>query len=265
MTQTKKYWSAYSIAGISVLSSFVFWTKIVENNIVEYAFTQQGSIWQGTIRDSLEALFIPSQASTVALHGAAAVEPSQLVESITASVVSDVSKTEQAPAVVSDLTNWEIQYAYSLQIPRLDIDVPVLLPSTKYWNQRDWNMLETQMQIGLANGSVAYPHSSVPGENGTLIVAGHSSPPDDRARSSAYGSMFSRLPELEAGDEIIVHVRGEPVIYAVESATVVPSTATQILEQQNSESILKVITCFPVGTTKDRLVVTAKRVGLRNL
>lgn len=170
-----------------------------------------------------------------------------------------------ASNIFGHTNEWELKQAYTLSIPRLELQAPVLLPSLKYWQAKNWDLLEEQMQIGMSQGLVAYPHSTAPSDKGALIVAGHSSPPDERAAKSPFGSIFSRLPELEVGDEISVMQNGRQVIFAIESKVVVPPSATKLLEQQNTDNILKLITCFPIGTTKDRMIITAKRVGLRNL
>ena len=132
------------------------------------------------------------------------------------------------------------------------------MPSMKYWSNRQWNLLEKQMQIGLLYGAVAYPHSSEPGGNGSLIVAGHSSPPNERASESEFADVFEKLPNLGVGNHIKITQNGKEYLYKVINTKVVPPSDTSILEQQDDEDIITLITCFPVGTTRDRFVVTAK-------
>ena len=164
------------------------------------------------------------------------------------------------PAADDDLSVWELRSVWSISIPSLGIRAPVLLPSMKFWSKKSWNMLEEQMQAGLHHGAVAYPHSASPGENGTLIIAGHSSPPDEEAKASAYGNIFAKLPDIAIGDEITVQSGGEEIRYRVEDKFVVSPETTSILEQQSDESILKLITCYPVGTTRDRMVILGKKI-----
>ncbi|MDA1292639.1 MAG: sortase [bacterium] len=170
---------------------------------------------------------------------------------------------EDIPVVhhsASELDQWDISRAWSIVIPSLGIRAPVLLPSMKNWSSRAWDMLEEQMQVGLNHGAVAYPHSSGPGRKGNLIIAGHSSPPTESARNSEFGSLFSKLPTINIGEEISIVTNGSPVRYRVEEKTIVSPQTTSILEQQYDESILKLITCFPVGTTRDRMIILAKKI-----
>ncbi len=159
-----------------------------------------------------------------------------------------------------DLSRWELRSVWSVSIPSLGIRAPVLLPSMKFWSKKSWNMLEEQMQAGLRHGTVAYPHSVSPGRNGTLIIAGHSSPPDEQARASAYGNIFAKLPDIAVGDDISLTSGSEEILYRVQDKFIVSAETTSILEQQNDESLLKLITCYPVGTTKDRMIILAKKI-----
>ena len=170
---------------------------------------------------------------------------------------------EEAPdlyAAAPELEKWELTRAWDISIPSLGVRAPVLLPSMRYWKGRAWDLLEEQMQVALNHGAVAYPHSSAPGESGSLIVAGHSSPPTKEAEQSMYGHLFASLPNLTIGETISVLKGGTPITYEVQEKVVVPPHMTSILEQQSDESVLKLITCYPVGTTRDRMIVVAKKV-----
>jgi LPXTG-site transpeptidase (sortase) family protein len=180
-------------------------------------------------------------------------------------VVEEASEDTQHAAAPLDqrpkqLSKWGLHRGYTISIPGIGIRAPVLSPSRQYWDGREWDLLEEQMQVGLTFGAVQYPHSSAPGEDGALIIAGHSSPPSEEAEKSPYGHLFARLPELQFGDTISLLVGGSPVDYEVQEKKIVSPNQTSILAQMEDESTLRLITCYPVGTTKDRLVITAKLV-----
>ena len=74
--------------------------------------------------------------------------------------------------------SWDVALNTStLVYDRLGIAAPIGKPSPGNWISRNWRALEDQMQYLLLNGLAAYPHSPKPGEAGSMIVAGHSSPP----------------------------------------------------------------------------------------
>ena len=72
--------------------------------------------------------------------------------------------------------------------------------------------------------------------------------------------MFASLPSIDVGEEIVVETAASPVRYRVEKKIIVSPSMTSLLEQQYDDSILKVITCYPVGTTRDRMIILAKKV-----
>lgn len=160
----------------------------------------------------------------------------------------------------SELLAWGLSRSFSLSIPSLGIRAPVLSPSRNFWDGRLWDLLEEQMQVGLRFGLVEYPHSTAPGSEGALIIAGHSSPPDAAAAASAYGTVFARLPEIQPKDTITVHASGGSFLYRVKSTRIVSPAETAILAQESGIHLLKLITCYPVGTTRDRLLVVAEYV-----
>lgn len=201
----------------------------------------------------------------VANHAAAPLVVPLIAASVTDPVPPIITSiADPVPAVAIDketeeLAQWEIHRAWTIAIPSLGIRAPVLLPSMKYWSSRSWEMLEEQMQTGLSYGTVAYPHSKAPGENGSLIIAGHSSPPDERAKESDFGSVFERVPQIVVGEDIVVTRGGKQIHYTVESTDIVSPEATTILAPSfENTGILKIITCYPVGTSKSRFVVTAR-------
>ncbi|MBU0458180.1 sortase [Patescibacteria group bacterium] len=159
-----------------------------------------------------------------------------------------------------EMEQWGISEWYSLSIPSIGIRSTIYLPDRRYWDSKKWDLLEEQMQVGLLHGATAYPHSSTPGYTGSVIIAGHSSPPNERVSESAYGTLFASLPNIERGDKITIAGQGTIATYQVMRINVVDPADTQILSQQSDKSILKLITCFPIGTTKQRMVVIAERV-----
>jgi LPXTG-site transpeptidase (sortase) family protein len=151
----------------------------------------------------------------------------------------------------------------SLSIPKINVRAPVLLAERTLWDTRSWELLEERMQDALVYGTVAYPHSVLPGQQGNLIVAGHSSPPDLRAGESQFGDVFHRLPELQVSDVItLLQPDGGYADYVVRSTKVVSASETEVLKQDHRGSILTLITCYPIGTTKDRWIVTAERIDV---
>jgi len=245
---------AYSIASISLLCSLIVWTQAVSVSLHASITWQEQPLqeitYDSVIQDEVMENSIVEVVDNEPLHAAAL--PVE-VEQVVVDVIEE-------PVSATEFDTWELHNAYSLSIPKIGVHTNVSLPSRTYWDAQEWTLLEEQMQIGLSAGAVAYPHSVRPGRRGNVIIAGHSSPPDARAASKGHGSLFERLPELDEGDIISVVAGKTFVDYKVTSIQIVSPTKTDILAQQNTASQLKLITCYPIGTTRDRWVVTAERV-----
>jgi LPXTG-site transpeptidase (sortase) family protein len=183
-------------------------------------------------------------------------------------VVSDIDVTYpmHAAALSGPIFNpkWEVVlYTGFLSYPQLNIEAPIGKPTITHWKNRNWRALEDQMQYGLMNGVVAYPHSPSFGENGNVIIAGHSSAPTLEAMGSAYEDVFASLPYANIGDRIdITDGTGNSFTYQVFETAIVPPTYTSILMQNPSKKELLLFTCYPVGTTNDRFLVKARLVNL---
>ena len=92
------------------------------------------------------------------------------------------------------------------------------------------------------------PKSSLPG-NGTVILFGH---------RTLHGSPFLKLDQLQPGDEIDVTWPGiGNVTYSVLNSTVVDASYQMSVDQGNN---LFLITCYPLGSDTQRLIIEAKYV-----
>ncbi|MCA9371150.1 MAG: sortase [Candidatus Peregrinibacteria bacterium] len=264
----KHQYRAVATAFLALVASFALWTQAIGkvalppfrestitlvDEIINDLFAELFEVPEVTVENLGNHFVQTVQKSEIAIQASVAPTP-------TPTPIPTHSAAPLPPPPPSELEQWELMRAWNIFIPSLSVRAPVLLPSMKYWSSQAWDMLEEQMQIGLNHGTVAYPHSVSPGQMGSLIIAGHSSPPDEQAQESLYGSVFAHLPEIAVGEEIQVQSAGTAIRYKVVEKNIVSPKATTILEQQHDESILKLITCYPVGTTRDRMIITAQRI-----
>jgi len=139
-----------------------------------------------------------------------------------------------------------------LYIPRINKNVPLVdVPSHQNWNQ-----LENFIQKGLQQGVVVHPVSHAPGNYGNFFVTGHSSYYDwDPGR---FKDVFALLHEVKVGDVIEVYWEGKKYEYKIKESRIVPPTAVEVLNQPKKQSILTLMTCTPVGTNKNRLILVGE-------
>lgn len=123
-------------------------------------------------------------------------------------------------------------------------------------------------KLGIENATVAvdsedlsahlgqYPGTANPGELGSPVVFGHSVLPQF-FNPKNYMTIFSLLPTLENGDQIIVNYDNVTYTYVVSNKTeVYPDNVTPLVQVYDSKKI-KLVTCVPPGLKIRRLVVTA--------
>ncbi len=143
-------------------------------------------------------------------------------------------------------------------IPRINRNVPIVKVSTENLIKRDWGALETDIQKALQYGVVHYPGTAEPGENGNVVITGHSSYFSwDPGR---FKDVFALLHEVAVGDTVIVYHDQKKYFYQVYETKVVTPDKIDVLTQAG-ENRLTLITCTPVGTNLKRLVVFARPTG----
>jgi LPXTG-site transpeptidase (sortase) family protein len=144
-----------------------------------------------------------------------------------------------------------------ISIPSLDVNAPMVQPALgrDALDEEDWNLLEDQIRESLLDGVVHYPGTANPGKKGNFFVTGHSS--NVFWEQSAYNSVFALLPKIEVGAEIIVTKNQREYVYVVTEKKEVSPKDVSVLSQ-GDDFKMTLMTCTPVGTTLNRLVVTAE-------
>lgn len=141
-----------------------------------------------------------------------------------------------------------------------EIEIPEIGLSEKVSNPTTTNV--AALDHALLSGPVRYPSSSKLGEEGNVIMFGHSSylPIVNNKAFKA----FNGIQKLEKGDRVIVTGSAHVYVYAVESVAQEDATVDAIpLSVDGSK--LTLATCDSFGEKTDRFVVTATLVETRAL
>jgi len=134
-----------------------------------------------------------------------------------------------------------------VSIPKIKIEVPlVFVDSTR---PKDF--------IGPLSKGVAHYPSALPGEQGRIIILGHSAPPGWPRIN--YDWAFSELNKLENGDEVLIFFNNNQYKYIVREKTFLNSSQEiPSFSLDNSKSELLLISCWPPGIDNKRIVVRAE-------
>lgn len=138
--------------------------------------------------------------------------------------------------------------ATRVEIPAIDLDVAIENPES------------TSVAIlddALTRGAVRYPTSAKLGEEGNVILFGHSSYLPI-VNNSAFKA-FNDIQKLKEGDRITVHGKTQSFTYAVTSVRSADAEEDAIPLTAEGR-ILTLATCDSFGKKSDRFIVTAELV-----
>ncbi len=134
-------------------------------------------------------------------------------------------------------------------IPKIGVAAPMTWPASTS---------EAVINENLLKGVVHYPGTAEPGQKGNVFLTGHSSyywwvP-------SEYRTVFTLVPKLVPGDEIIIYHKGIRYSYRVTDFQDVKPNNTDSLKP-TAEPTITLSTCVPIGTSYNRRIVRAKQVS----
>jgi sortase A len=113
----------------------------------------------------------------------------------------------------------------------------------------------------LTKSLIHFLPKTMPGEFGNVAIFGHSTLPQLYDEKD-YKTIFTYLPSLEKGDQILIDVGDLEYEYEVYDMFVVNPDKVSVLDQQYDSSYLTLVTCVPPGTFWKRLIVKAKLLKL---
>jgi sortase A len=101
----------------------------------------------------------------------------------------------------------------------------------------------------LRKGPGHYPKTSIPGQGGTVAIAGH---------RTTYLAPFRTINKLHKGDQIVLQMPYGKLVYSVEKTQIVPPTALWITHRVPGRERLVLSACHPLYSASKRIVVFAR-------
>jgi len=135
-------------------------------------------------------------------------------------------------------------------IPKINVEIPVVY-DTAATN-------DTVIQQDLQQGVVHYAGTANPGQNGNLVIVGHSS--NNIFNPGKYKFAFVLLHQLQPGDTFYLLKDGKRYTYQVYKRQVVAPNDVSVLGPADKPATATLITCDPPGTSNNRLVVTGEQI-----
>ncbi len=141
-----------------------------------------------------------------------------------------------------------------ITIPKLAVQAPVIYGLT--------TLEESVVESKLENGVVHYPirgANAVPGEIGNTVMLGHSA--NDVFAAGSYKFVFLRLDQLQKGDYFYLNYNGKRYTYVVTEKKVISPNQVSELAITTDKPMATLVTCTPVGTATNRLLVFGEQVA----
>lgn len=139
-------------------------------------------------------------------------------------------------------------------IPKVNINIPIVWDAAA----SDQNSLNRAMDRGAAWFNVQGA-SAKPGEKGNSVYSAHSS--NDWLDGGDYKFAFAPLVKLKEGDLIYINYEGTRYTYAITHTKEVKPTQVDALRLGEDKPYITLITCVPLGTALNRLLVFADQVS----
>ncbi len=139
-------------------------------------------------------------------------------------------------------------------IPKLSINVPIIWDAVA----SDQTSLNHAMDQGAAWFNVVGANSR-PGQNGNSVYSAHSS--NDWTDQGNYKFAFAPLVKTKEGDMIYINYQGTRYAYTVTHTKTVQPTDVAALNEGTDKPYITLITCVPLGTALNRLLVFADQVS----
>lgn len=137
-----------------------------------------------------------------------------------------------------------------LIIPKINVQIPVVFAA-----DNNDNTIETDLESGV----VHYADTAMPGQNGNLVIFGHSS--NNIFNPGRYKFAFVLLKRLDSGDTFYIDYHSKRYTYEVFDKKIVPPSDVSVLDNiAGKPATASLITCDPPGTSINRLVVTATQI-----
>lgn len=141
-----------------------------------------------------------------------------------------------------------------LIIPTISVDVPIVWDAIA----SSQDSLNTAMDRGIAWFNIPGANAK-PGQMGNFVLSGHSS--NDWLDKGEYKFIFAPLERMKEGDTIYVNYEGKRYTYAITRTQVVKPTDVRALQIGSDKPYITLITCTPLGTALNRLLVFGEQVS----
>lgn len=147
-------------------------------------------------------------------------------------------------------------YENRIVVPKIGKNIPLVeVTQELVWDEEELNDI---FMSDLENGVVRYPSSVKPGEDGNTFIFGHSS--NFPWIKWNYNEVFALLDKVSYGDEVIIYYEQKKYVYRILEKKVIDPKNVGVINKHSLTPQLTLMTCWPIGTTLNRLIVSGELI-----
>jgi len=162
---------------------------------------------------------------------------------------ADTSNTKPTPSKTAQSGD-KTEENYQLVINKINTSAPILI-------NVDGNNKDAYNKA-LENGVAHLKGSALPGRSGNVFIFGHSSYYENQPGN--YKQVFAKLNDLAPGDIIEIQANSTRFVYKVLDKKIIEPNDVSVANQNYNLKQLTLMTCWPVGSTAQRLVIIGELV-----
>lgn len=160
---------------------------------------------------------------------------------------------DPANIIVGAGSNVPVGPESKLIIPKINVEVPIIFDTTPDHDSQMKAMVNGVAWFGIPGANAK------PGQLGNTVLSGHSS--NDILESGQYKFIFAKLDQLQNGDTFYINYQSKRYTYSVTKKEVVTPQEVSKLVYPTTTPVATLITCTPLGTSLNRLLITANQIS----
>ncbi|HWA51555.1 MAG TPA: sortase [Patescibacteria group bacterium] len=162
----------------------------------------------------------------------------------------DLINAQNTSAIQQEAQNFGVSSYFSIVIPKINAHANIIA-NVDAGNQKEY---DEALQEGVAQAKGTY----FPGQGKTIFLFAHST--NSPLNVAKYNAVFYLLDKMQTGDQIIVYFADQRYVYKVSETKIIGPNDTSYLSYNDGSETLILQTCYPPGTSWNRLLVLAKPV-----
>ncbi len=144
---------------------------------------------------------------------------------------------------------------FSLIIPKIGVNAPIIA-AVNPANPKEY---DEALLKGVAHASTSF----FPNQDGTVYLFSHSTNYDWFVKD--LNAVFYLLKNLKEGDTIVIYYKSKQYTYRLTDKRIVAPTEISYLAPQGGKKRLMLQTCWPPGSTEERLLIFADLIDSSTL